>query len=128
MIPLGYISDMEKMFKASRSHFRNDGAAAFELSEGSLLSQALPAKHLPGRRTQVFNVCRINRLDHHPGDSDEGSAPKINPDPKNQRYWNCDLGNPNSSEDNCNAEFESDTPLTSRNEDPESQELWDVSA
>jgi hypothetical protein len=46
---VGYISDMEEIFKASWSLFQHDAAAAFKLSERSPLPPSLSAKDLPGR-------------------------------------------------------------------------------
>jgi hypothetical protein len=54
-----YISDMEEIVKVFGSLFQHDGAAAFKLSERSPLPPALPAKNLPGTRTQILNVGRI---------------------------------------------------------------------
>jgi len=59
MTAVGYISDTEEIVKASWSLFQHDGAAAFKLSERSPLPPALPAKYLPGERTQILNVHRI---------------------------------------------------------------------
>jgi hypothetical protein len=53
MTVVSYISDMEEIVKASLSLFQHDGAVAFKLSERSPLPPALPAKDLPGGRTQI---------------------------------------------------------------------------
>jgi hypothetical protein len=47
----GYISDREEIVKASWTLFHHDGAAAFQLSERSLLPLALSVKDLPGGPT-----------------------------------------------------------------------------
>jgi len=56
MTAIGYILHTEEIFKASWSLYQHDGAAAFQLSEGSPLPPALSAKNLPGGRTQKLNV------------------------------------------------------------------------
>jgi hypothetical protein len=66
MTAVGYISDTEEIVKASWSLFQHDGAAAFKLSERSPLPPALPAKELPGGRTQILNVRQIRRINRHP--------------------------------------------------------------
>jgi len=76
MTAVGYISDTEQIVKASWSLFQHDGAAAFKLSERSPLPTALSAKDLPGGRTQILNVRRIRRINHHPVESDDDSAPE----------------------------------------------------
>ena len=73
---VGYISDTEEIIKASWSLFPHDGAAAFKLSEKSLVPPALSAKNLPGGQTQVFNVHRIKQINCHPAESDENSSPE----------------------------------------------------
>ena len=56
MTVIGYISDMEEIFKASWSLFQHDAAAAFKLTERSPLPPALSAKDLPEGRSEIFNV------------------------------------------------------------------------
>ena len=48
MTAIGYISDTADSVKASWSLFKHDGAAAFKLSERSLLPPALSAKEHAG--------------------------------------------------------------------------------
>jgi len=91
MTAVGYISDTEEIVKASWSLFHHDGAAAFKLSERSPLPPALSAKDLPGRRTQILNVCRIRRINHHPVKSDEDSAPESISDTDDWLNWNGDV-------------------------------------
>jgi hypothetical protein len=74
MTAVGYISDMEAIINTSWSRFQHGGAAAFKLSERSPLAPALSAKDLPGRQTQILNVRRIQRINHHPVESNEYSA------------------------------------------------------
>jgi hypothetical protein len=76
MTAVRYISDTEEIVKASWSLFQHDGAAAFKLSERSPLPPPLSAKDLPGGRTQILNVRRIRRINHHQVESDEDSAPE----------------------------------------------------
>jgi hypothetical protein len=66
MTAVGYISDMEKIVKASWLLFQHDCAAAFKLSERSPLPPALSSKDLPGGRTQILNVRQIRRINRHP--------------------------------------------------------------
>ena len=73
---VGYISDTAEIVKASWSLFHPDGAAAFKLSQRSPLPPGLSAKDLPGGRTQILNVRRIQKINCHPVESDKDSAPE----------------------------------------------------
>jgi hypothetical protein len=128
MPAIGYISDMEAIVKASWPLFQQDGAAAFKLSERSPLPPRLSAKDLPGRRTQILNVRRIQRINRHPVKSDQDSAPESISDTEHWLNWNGDLHNPNDSEDDCVADFESDMEQDNTIEDAESPEQRDVTA
>jgi len=119
MAAVGYISDTEEIILASWSLFQHDGAAAFKLSERSPLPPAVSAKILPGGWTQILNVRQIRRINCHPLDCDEDSAPESISDTKNWLHWDGDLDNPNDSEDNCVAEVESDIEQDNGIEDPE---------
>jgi len=125
---LGYILDTEEIVKASWSLIQDDGAAAFELSEISPLPPALSAKNLPGRQTKIINVRRIRRINRHPVDSDEDSAPDSISDTENWLNWNGDLDNPNDNEADCAADDESDIEHNNGIEDPECPEQQAVSA
>jgi len=127
MTAVGYISDTEEIVKASWSLFQHDGAAAFELSERSTLPPALSAKDLPGGRTHLLNVRRIRRINHHPVESDDDSAPEIISDTDDWLNWNGDLDNPNDSEEDCAADDQSDIVHNNGIEDPECPEQQDVS-
>jgi len=127
MTAVGYISDTEEMVKASWSLFQHDGAAAFKLSERSPLPPDLSAKDLPGGRTQILNVRQIRRINRHPVESDDDSAPESISDTDDWLKWNADLDNPNDSEDDCAADDESDTGPNNGIEDPECPEQQDVS-
>jgi hypothetical protein len=72
---IGYISNTEEIVKASWSLIQHDGVAAFTLSEGSPLLPPLSAKDLLREQTQIFNVCGIRRINHHPVKSDDDSTP-----------------------------------------------------
>jgi len=76
MTAVEYISDTEQIVKASWSLFEHAGAAAFELTERSPQPPALSAKDLLGGRTQILSIRRIRRVNCHPVESDEESAPE----------------------------------------------------
>jgi len=128
MTAIGYISDTEEIVKASWSLFQHDGAAAVKLSETSPLPPALSAKELPGGQTQILNVCHSRRINLHPVESDEDSAPECSLDTEDWRNWNGDLDNPNDSEEGCAADDDSDIEHNNWIEDPECPEQQDVSA
>jgi len=128
MTAVGYISDTEQSIKASWSIFQHEGAAAFKLSERSPLPPSLSAKQLAGGRTQVLNVRQICRIDHHPAEIDDNSAPESVSDTENLLNWNGDLDNPNESKDDCDADNKSDVELENCFEDPECPEQQDVHA
>ena len=128
MTAVGYISDTEEIVKASWSLFQHDGAAAFKLSERSPLPPALSAKDLPGGRTQILNVRRIRKINRHPVESDEDSAPESISDTEDWLNWNGDLDNPNDSEEDCAADDDSDIEHNNCIEDPECPEQQDVCA
>jgi hypothetical protein len=79
---------MEEIVKPSRLLFQHDGVAAFKLSERSPLLPGLSAKDLPGGRTQILNVRRIRRINRHPVESDEDSAPESISDTEDWLNWN----------------------------------------
>jgi len=120
--------DTEESVKASWSLFQHDGAAAFKLSERSPLPPALSAKDLPGGRTQILNVRQIRRINRHPVESDDDSAPETISDTDDWLNWNGDLDNPNDSEDYGAADDKSDIGPNNGIEDPECPEQQDVSA
>jgi hypothetical protein len=125
---VGYISDTEEIVKASWSLFQHVGAAAFKLSERSPLPPVLSAKDLPGGRTRILNVRRIRRINRHPVESDDDSAPESISDTEDWLNWNGYFDNPNDSEEDCAAADESDTEHNNGIEDPECPALQDVSA
>jgi len=122
MPTMGYIPDTEEIVKASWSVFQHDGAAAFKLSERSPLSPALSAKDLPGGQTQILNVRRIWRVNHHPVESDKDSAPNTILDTDDWLKWNGDLDTPKNSEEDRAADDESDIEHNNCIEDPECPE------
>jgi len=119
MTAVGYISDTEEIVKAFWSLFQHDGAAAFKLSEISTLPPPLSAKDLPGGWTQILNVRRIRRINQHPVESDDDSAPDSISDTEDWLNWNGDLDNSNDSEDDYAADVESDMDQDNSIEDPE---------
>jgi len=128
MTAVGYISDTEEIIKASWSVFQHDGAAPFKLSERSPLPPPLSAKDLPGGRTQILNVRRIRRINRHPVESDEDSAPESISDTEDWLNWNGDIDNPNDSEDDCAADVEYDMEQDNSIKGREYPEQRDVSA
>jgi len=128
MTTVGYISDTEEIVKASWSLFPHDGAAAFKLSERSLLPPALSAKDLPGGRTQILNVRQIRRINCLPVESDDDNAPETISETDDWLNWNRNLDNPDDSEQDCAADDESDIEHNNGIEDPECPEQQDVSA
>jgi hypothetical protein len=128
MTAVGYISDTEEIVKTSLSNFHHDRSAAFKLSEKSPVPPALSAKDPHGRRSQVLNVCRIKRIDPHPAESDEHRLPESISDTENWLNWNGDLDNPFDSEDDWEADNESNTELDNGIEDLETAEVQNVSA
>jgi len=125
---VGYISDTEEIVKSSWSLFQHDGVAAFKLSERSPLPPALSAKDFPGGRTQILNVRRIRRINHHQVESDEDSAPASISDTEDRQHWNGQLDNPNDSEEDCAADDDSDIEHNNCIDHPECPEQHDVSA
>ena len=83
MTPVRYISDTEKVIKASSSYSQHDGVAIFKLSERSPVPPALAANHLPGGRSQVLNVRRITRIDHDTANRDQDTTPESISDSEN---------------------------------------------
>ena len=128
MTAVGYISDMEEIVKASWSLLHPDGAAALKLSEWSPLPPAGYTKNIPGGKILQLNDHRIRRINHHAVESDEDSTPASISDAENWLDWNGDLDNPNDSEDDCVADFESDLEHDNGIEDPECPEQQDVTA
>jgi hypothetical protein len=127
MTAIGYILDTEEIVKASWSLFQHDRAAAFKLSERSPLPPALSAKDLPGERTQILNVHCIQRINCHPVESDEDSAPESISDTNDWLNWNGDLDNPNDSEEDCAADDDSNIEHNNCIKDPECPEQQNVS-
>ena len=88
----------------------------------------MSAKDLPGGQTQILDVLWIERIDHHPIESDEDSAPEIISNTKNWLNTNGNLENPIDSEGDREADIESDMQLDNGMEDLESPELQLMSA
>jgi len=128
MTAMGYISDTEQIVNASWSLFQHNGAAAFKLSERSPLPPALSAKDLPAGRTQILNVHQIRKINRHPVESDDDSAPESISDSDDWLNWNSDFDNPDDSEEDYAADDESDIEHNNPIEDPECPEQQVVSA
>ena len=128
MTAVGYISNTEEIIKAPWFLFHHDGAAAYKLSERSPLPPPLSAKDLPGGRTQILNIRRIRRSNHHAVECEEDSTPESISDTEDLFNWNGDLDNSNDGEDDCAADIESDIEKDNSIEDSEYPEQWDVSA
>jgi len=73
-------------------------------------------------------VRRIRRINRHPVESDDDSAPEGIYDTDDWLDWNGDLDNPNDSEADCGADDESDIEHNNGIEDLECPEQQDVSA
>jgi len=67
------------------------------------------AKYLTGGRTQILNGCHIGRIDLHPVESDADGAPGSILVTGNWLIWYGNLRNPNDSDDDCDADVESDS-------------------
>jgi hypothetical protein len=98
------------------------------LKKNSPVPPALSAKDLTGVRTQVLNVHRIKRIDRHPAESDEGSSHECIANTKNWLNSNGDLQNPHNSQDDWEADNESDTALDNGRDDSKILEVWSVRA
>jgi len=72
------------------------------------LPPALSAKDLPGARTQILHVHRIQTINGNPVEHDEDSAPEIISDNEDLLDGNGNLDNSNDTEDDCAADDESD--------------------
>jgi len=127
MTAVGYISNTEEIVKASWSLFQHDGAAAFKLTERSPFPPALSANDLPGGWTKLINIRRIRRINLHPVDIDEDSTPESFSDTEDWLNWNANLDNPNDTQDDCSADFESDIEHGNGIKDPECPEQQDAS-
>jgi len=119
MTAVGYILDTEEILKASWSLFQHDGAAAFKLLERSPLPPPLAPKDLLGGWTQILNVCPIWRINCHPVESDDDSAPEKISDTEHRLNCNVDLDNPNDSEVDCAADVGSHIEQDNSIEDPD---------
>jgi hypothetical protein len=75
-----------------------------------------------------LNVRRIPRINSHPVESDEDSAPESISHSDDWLEWNGDLDNPNDSEEDCTADNDSDIEHNNCIKDPEYPEQQDVSA
>jgi len=128
MTAMGTISGTEEFVNASWSPFQHDGAASFKLSGRSALPPPLSAKDLPGGGTQILNVHQIWRINRHPVEGDEDSAPESISNTEDWFNWNGYLDSPHDSEDDCAADFEPHTEQDNGIEDAQCSEPQDVIA
>jgi hypothetical protein len=98
------------------------------LSERTLLPPTLSVKNLPGGQTEILNVRQMQRINRHPVESDEDSAPESISDTEDWLDWNGDVDNPNDSEDDYVADVDPDIAQDNIIEDRECPEQQDVSA
>ena len=75
-----------------------------------------------------MNVRRIRRINRHPVESDEDSAPECILDTEHWLNWNGDLDALNDSEGDSRVDVESDIEQDNSIEDPDSRQQQDVSA
>jgi hypothetical protein len=104
MTAVGFISDRHAIVNASWSLFQHDGAASFKLSERSPWPPALSAKDHSGGRTRISIVCRILRINCHPINIDQDSAPENVFDTDYWFNWNGAFDDPNDSEEDWAAD------------------------
>jgi len=83
---------------------------------------------LLGGRTEILHVRWIRRINRHPVESNEDSAPESISDTDDWLNWKGDLDNPIDSEEDCAAEDESDIEHNNGIDDPQCPEQQDVSA
>jgi len=124
----GYISDTKTIVNASWSLWQHDGAAAFKLSETSLLPPPLSAKNYPAGWTQIVNDRRISWINSQPVESDEDEASESISDTEDWFNWIGDSNNPNDCKDKSTADVESVIAQENRIEYLEWPEQHDVSA
>ena len=122
MSATGYISDTEGIVKVSWSLIHHGGVAEFELLERPPLPPALSAKGLPGGRTQILNVRRIQKINRHSVESDQDSAPRSISDSYTCLNWNGDMDNSNDSEEDCATDDETNIEHNNGIEDKECRE------
>jgi len=128
MPAVGYFSDTEEILKAFWLNFQHNGVAACILSERSSLPPTLSAMILPGGWAEVLIVRQKPSIDCHSAESNEDTSPEVISNTANCLSRNGQLNNTNQSEADGEADNESDGELDTSFKDPESPELWDVSA
>jgi len=92
---------MEEIVQALWSLFEHGSVAAYKLSDRLPLPPGLSAKDLPEEQTEVLYVHRMSRIDCHPVESDEDSAPESISDTGNWLNSTGVFDNPNDSEEYC---------------------------
>jgi hypothetical protein len=76
----------------------------------------------------MVNSRRIRRINRHPVESDEDSAPESISDTEDWLHWTGDLDDPNDSDDDCAADVGSNMEQAKSMKNPECPEQRDVSA
>jgi len=94
----------------------------------SPLPPAVSAKNLPGEWTQLWTVCPMKRINRHPVESDEDSAPESIADTEDWGNRDADLDNTNDTNDDCSADIESGIEKVNAIEVPGCPEHCDGSA
>jgi hypothetical protein len=92
------------------------------------LPPAFSAKDLPGGQTEILNVSLIRRINRHPVESYQDSAPENISDTEDWLNWNGNLDNPYHRAEGCGADEASDIEHNNCIKDPECPEQQDVSA
>jgi hypothetical protein len=117
MTTFGYISDHEETFKGFWPNFQHNGVAAFNMLGRSPVPSALSANDLPTGRTQAWNECRMTSINCQAAKINQNSVPESTSDIKNWLQWNEDLDSSTDSEDNWDADNESEIDLLTFNRD-----------
>jgi hypothetical protein len=89
---------------------------------------ALSANDMLGGRTPILNIRRTKQIDRQPAESDDDNSPESMSDTESWLTWNGDLDNRNESEDNWEADNESDMELDHGSKDSETSEQQNVRA
>jgi len=127
MTAIWFISDTEKIVKATWSLSPRECVAAFKLSERSPSPPALSAMNLPGGRTQILNDRQIRRINCYSVEIDENSTPYSISGTEDLLNWNGHVDSSTDSEDDCAENIESETEWANGVEAPECPEARDVS-
>jgi len=114
---VGYILDTKEIVHTSWSLFQHDGLAAFIVLDTSPVPSALSGKDLPEWSIWVLNIRQIKWINCHSAKSYGKSSPESISDTENLLNGKGDLDNLNDSEDNWEADNESDRELVNGSEE-----------